>query len=243
MTEHDDHDTPRWQPGDQITLRYVGHSDAIVKWKPGKLLGWPYVVVEDRPDLLALWMPAGTRMHRVDMADWSHLPPQVHGDHPYDEFRRGDVLRLMPPGARYSVWFHWSPQSPHEFLGWYVNLDSPHVRTSIGVDTTDDILDVVVMPDFQWWWKDEDQLPRWTNLEVYTPQEVEQFYVTGRAVIEDIEARRFPFDGSYLDWRPDPAWGIPEVHPHWDRVPGYDVPLTHFRPLRGVAHPPPLGES
>ena len=46
-------DIERWAPGEQITLRYVGHSDGFVKWKPGKLLGWPYVVVEDRPDLLA----------------------------------------------------------------------------------------------------------------------------------------------------------------------------------------------
>lgn len=67
--------------------------------------------------------------------------------------------------------------------------------------------------------------------------------MTGRAIIGDIEARRSPFDGSYLDWRPDPAWRIPEVHPHRGRMPGYDVPLTHFHPLRGGAHPPPLDES
>ena len=26
------------------------------------------------------------------------------------------------------------------------------------------------------------------------------------AVIGDVEGRRFPFDGSWLDWRPDPGW-------------------------------------
>lgn len=229
----------RWRPGDVITLRYVGHSDFHVRGRPGLLQGWPYVVVEDSEDLLALWMPVGTRMKRIDLADRSRpVADLVHGEHPYDAFRRGEVLRLMPVGARYSIWLHWAPQRPHEFLGWYVNLEAPFVRTPIGVDTTDDSLDVVVTPDLEWSWKDEHLAEGWIEAGVYTREETDQFFATGRGVIADIEARRFPFDGSWLAWRPDPAWPIPEVHPEWERYPGYDVPLTSGRRLHGVDHPP-----
>jgi hypothetical protein len=88
-------------------VRYVGHSDSRVRDKPGLLQGWPYVVVEDSDDLLALYMPVGTRMRLSDMADRARLLPDlVHGEHPHDEFRRGEVLRLMRPGDPYSVWLH-----------------------------------------------------------------------------------------------------------------------------------------
>jgi len=229
-----------WSPGDHITLRYVGHSHGRIEGRPGNLHGWPYLVVEDRPDLLALWMPVDTRMRLINMATWEPLPDMLHGHHPHDEFRRGEVLRLMRPGDRHSVWFHWSPQEPHQFLGWYVNLEAAYVRTPIGVDTTDDSLDIVVRPDLTWEWKDEQLVQHWIDLGVYTPEEFDQFYATGRDVLADVEARRFPFDGSYLDWRPDSAWAIPDVAPNWDRYPGYDTPLSTGRTLTGVADPPPL---
>lgn len=230
----------RWDVGTPITLRYVGHGDFRVRGKPGILQGWPYIVVEDSPDLLALWMPVGTRIERVDVSDRNRvLSDLVHGKHPHDAFRRGDVLRLMPVGAAYSVWLHWSSAPPGDFLGWYVNLEAPFVRTPIGVDTTDDSLDIVVTPELEWRWKDDQFAEGWIAAGVYTREETERIAETGRRVIADIEARRFPFDGAWVDWRPDPAWGIPEVHPEWDRFPGYDLPLSTGRRLIGVDHPPP----
>jgi hypothetical protein len=221
-----------WNPGDHITLRYVGHHDGRTRDRPGVLQGWPYIVAHDTPDLLALWMPVGTRMRMVDMADRSRVVRDlVHGEHPHEEFRRGEVLRLMQPGKPYSIWLHWSPQPPHDFLGWYVNLEAPFVRTSIGVDTTDNSLDLVVLPDYSWQWKDEHLTQRWIDLGTYTREETDQFFVHGREVIADVEARRFPFDGSWLDFRPDGSWDIPTVVPGWDTLPGYDLPLTTGRRL------------
>ena len=83
-----------WNRGDRITLRYVGHSHRTVPGRPGVLQGWPYIVVEDKPGLLGLWIPVGTRMKRVDLADPSRpLADFIHGEHPTDEFRRGECLR------------------------------------------------------------------------------------------------------------------------------------------------------
>lgn len=218
-----------WKPGDHVTLRYVGHSDATVQGRPGLLMGWPYVVAEDRADLLALWMPIGTALRRIDMADWDRVIP--------DEPWRLQVLRLMQPGKPYSIWQFWSAPPEHRFLGWYVNLEAPYARTPIGVDTTDDVLDVAVSPDLSWRWKDEDTIEQWIAAGVYTREEFDEIYEHGREAIADVEARRFPFDGSMVDWRPAADWGIPDIHPEWHRVPGYDLPLSTGRRLAGVHHP------
>jgi len=217
----------RWQRGDQITMRYVGHSHRHVRGRPGVLQGWPYVVVKDTPDMLALWMPVGTRMKRVDMADRTNqLNDHIHGEHPADEFRRGECLRLMLPGKPYSIWLHWSQNSPHRFTGWYVNLEAPFVRTEIGVDTTDNSLYLVVMPDLTWRWKDADMALEWVSVGVFTQAQTDGFFADGNSVIEIAQQRRFPFDGSFADWAPGPGWGIPTVHPEWTDVPGYDLNLT-----------------
>ena len=200
------------------------------------LQGWPYIVVEDTPSLLALWIPVGARMKRVDLADRNiPLKDLIHGEHPADEFRRGDCLRLMLPGMPYSIWLHWSRTPPRRFTGWYVNLEAPFVRTDIGVDTTDNSLDVVVMPDFTWRWKDAAMAWDWVTVGVYTQAQTEKFFADGKDVVGMAQQRRFPFDGSFADWAPDPEWNIPTVHPEWARVPGYDLNLTTGNRLNIVA--------
>src|SRR5262249_27686341 len=159
------------------------------------------------------------------------------------------TLRLMFPGRPHSVWLFWGVErelgaaaahfhawelareeraraagrdrlAAWDFLGYYVNLEAPFVRTAIGVDSSDNSLDVVVNPDLTWHWKDEDSMPLWVERGVFTPEDVEQFYRDGREAIALVESRAFPFDGSYVDWRPDPAWDLPTVHPSWRTLEG-----------------------
>jgi hypothetical protein len=210
----------------------VGHSDGTVPQKPGLLVGYPYIVAEDRPDLLALWIPIGTAVSRVDLADRNRAIP--------DEAWRLSVLRLMQPGKPYSIWQFWSAPPEHRFLGWYVNLEASFARTPIGVDTTDDVLDVVVSPDLTWRWKDEHIVEQWITAGVYTAEEFERIYEHGMQAIADVEAHRFPFDHSLTGWEPEGHWGIPRIHPDWHRFPGYDLPLSTGRRLVGVDHPPDL---
>jgi hypothetical protein len=242
----------RWQPGDQITLRYTGIHDGKVRDRPGLMHGFAHYVVEDRDDLLALWMPAGAERRFIDLADRSQTVEPV--------VWKLDTVRLMFPGKAYGIFMFWTAGSgawwneaaaepqvgffrrnydrpPGTFLGWYVNLEAPFVRTAIGVDTSDNSLDVVVAPEFAWRWKDEDQTQHWEDMGVFTRADTESFYAAGREVIADVEARRFPFDGSYLDYRPDPQWGIPQFHTDWDRVSGYDITHTTGRRLAGIDHP------
>ncbi len=51
------------------------------------------------------------------------------------------VLEKYRGSAAYSVIRTWC-ESDLRFNGWYVNLESPWVRTTVGFDSRDDILDV-----------------------------------------------------------------------------------------------------
>jgi hypothetical protein len=183
-------------------------------------------------------MPVGTRLKFVDLADRGRtVLDQVHGEHPYLEFRRGEVLRLMREGTESSIWLHWSNDDERHFLGWYVNIEGAYVRTPIGVDTTDLSIDVVVWPDRTWEWKDDEHQHRWEELGVFTLDETRRIRAEGQRVIADVEARRPPFDGTYLDWRPPSAWveaPPPEVHPDWDLYPDPAFPLFTRRRLAGL---------
>ena len=100
------------------------------------------------------------------------------------------------------------------------------MRTDIGVDTTDHSLDLVIKPDFTWQWKDDDIAQQWVDLGVYTQAHTDQFFADGAAVIEMAKRRLFPFDGSFRDWEPSPAWPVPTVRPGWEDIPGFDLNLT-----------------
>jgi hypothetical protein len=256
-----------WNPGDHITLRWVGHRSwldeknehdrtGVVTEKPGLLQAWPHVVVEDTPELLALSLPQGTPTEIIDLA-------QPKSDRVHTTWGV-DTVRLMFPGKAYSIRLEWTPdpyeerpkkpqalyaEQPdpsayyrqrshpfagipeHTFRGWVVNLEAPFVRTSIGVDSTDGALDVLVAPDYTWRWKNEQYMPTLVDLGIYREQDVEAFRAAGEDAIKLIESRQFPFDGSYLDWHAPSDWTIPQAQPGWERVPGYSINLMTGRSI------------
>ena len=112
------------------------------------------------------------------------------------------------------------------FLGWYVNLEAPFRRTPIGMDTTDNTLDVVVDPQRRWRWKDADLLAARVEAGLTFPEEAAAFRVEGERVIAAIETRASPFDDGWTGWRPPPDWAAPPLPPGWDSLPGADVDLN-----------------
>ena len=61
------------------------------------------------------------------------------------------VLKLHRFGTHHSIWHL-------REAGWYVNLEEPWRASSLGWDTRDLALDIVVSRDGSWRWKDEDHL-------------------------------------------------------------------------------------
>ncbi|MCA9856986.1 MAG: DUF402 domain-containing protein, partial [Dehalococcoidia bacterium] len=129
----------RWQPGDEVVLRYITRQE-----RPG--MSWPARVVEDRDDLLALFIPNGavTKQWRGVRDSMGQPVTRELVDIPW----RRDTLRLMYPGEDYSIWLSWRDEDGERvFHGYYINVEEPFRRTPIGVDTNDHTLDVVVQPD------------------------------------------------------------------------------------------------
>lgn len=188
------------------------------------------VVVSDDDRGLLVWVARGApvgslashdgrTIRSMPFAEWVTLAHRVH-PHPWNG---PGVLKLMPPGAHHSVW--WFRDEAGAFTGWYVNLEEPAVRWDdgalAGVDMRDQDLDIVVAPDRTWRWKDVDEFTeRLAYPEHYWVPDPDAVWAEGRRVVARIEAGGFPFDGTWCDFAPDPAWAVPARLPDgWDRPP------------------------
>lgn len=181
----------------------------------------PAIVVSDRPDLIELFAPVGYMGLRRTLADGSLMPRVVSAerfagfDHALTPSWRsgGDGLLLVRPGDLHAVHLSWSTGGA--VARFYVNLQSPLQRTSTGFATTDHFLDIVVDADRSWRWKDEDELRQALHVGRISRHDAEAVRADGESVIADIEARRWPFDDTYQNWAPDPAWPIPAIPDDW----------------------------
>ena len=178
--------------------------------------GRPFVLVEDEPDMLVMFMPAGTRwikpvtlsggLLRIPKEEWKLAEARI----PIH------MLVFARPGADHSIRMIWA-EPEFKFVRWYVNLEQPLARTKIGFDYMDHVLDIVVNPDFSGWkWKDEDELQEAIELGLLSCIRADQLRTEGMRVLKMIEEREHPFDGSWLDWCPDPHWQSPELPQGWN---------------------------
>jgi len=78
-------------------------------------------------------------------------------------------------------------------------------RVPAGFDTADHVLDLQVAPDMTWSWKDEHEMAEAIRIGRFSQAEARAIRSAGERVIPVIEARQWPFDGSLVGWRPDPA--------------------------------------
>ncbi|HEY2795157.1 MAG TPA: DUF402 domain-containing protein, partial [Micromonosporaceae bacterium] len=123
------------------------------------------------------------------------------------------------PERDHSVWWFFEPDG--SFAGWYVNLESPTRRWANGTDILDHALDIWVEPDRTWSWKDEDELTeRSGHPSFWSRSEAERIRAAGERLVPDIEAGRFPFDGTLTDFRPDASWAPSTLLPGWDTLRG-----------------------
>lgn len=198
-------------PGQIIQRRYV--RDDRYTWVQ------PMRVVADDDGGLLLWHPVGSDWARLVDADGN-----TQHELPVDRMRDPrlkpmtwegyDILVLMPPDAAYSVWWFFSDGL---FVGWYVNLEDPYVRRPDGVDSVDLVLDIRVLPDRSWSWKDEDEFAELTGHPLYfDASKAAAVRAEGESVVRLVEAGAFPFDGTYADFRPDPSWSALRLPEGWD---------------------------
>ncbi|MEO3924582.1 DUF402 domain-containing protein [Micromonosporaceae bacterium B7E4] len=195
-------------------------------------IGWvrPARVVSDDDRGLLLWVARGTQVASEVTADGRGMRTM-----PFTEWVAAStyrlrvaswagppVLKFLPAGADHSVWFF--RDAADRFANWYVNLEEHGVRWDdgelAGVDVVDQDLDVVVWPDHTWEWKDEGEFAeRLAVPEHYWVPDPAAVRAEGERVIKIAESAQFPFDGTWCDFVPDPAWTAPDLPPGWDRPP------------------------
>jgi hypothetical protein len=220
MTSRSDPPPPRFEPG-QVILHRQFTGDRLVFVRAVR------VVAHDERGL-QLWIPHGTPMSATMTADGRGLRDMpfaewvlVERELTHMTWRGPSIFMFMPPGAGHSVLFFWHPADT--FYGWYVNLEEPGVLWSdgeaAGIDICDQDLDMWVNPDRTWEWKDEHELAeRLGYPDHYWVADEAAVWAEGRRVAAQIEAGAFPFDGTWTDFRPDPAWELPSELPKgWDR--------------------------
>lgn len=197
-------------------------------------LAWVRVmrVVSDDERGLLLWIAPGSpvlslraddgrTIRSMPFAEWITRQRQLATG----SWEGAGVLKLIRPGAAHSVWWFWTDAGG--FNGWYVNLEEPAVRWDdgdlAGVDIVDQDLDICVEPDRSWLWKDEHELTERLRFpEHYWVSDPDAVRAEGNRVIPLIEQGLFPFDGTWCDFTPDPAWLEPPVlSAGWERPRAY----------------------
>lgn len=200
-----------FEPGSQIVLRET--------WKGRVWEARAAIVVEDAPERTLLYVSprspkkraswSNGQTMRFPVRDWILASARSSNRH---------VLSFAWPDRSHGVLLSWDGDSG-EFNQWYVNLQTPLQRTSLGFDATDHILDVVVEPDRSYRFKDDDELEEAVTAGLFTADDVDAFHAERERIVAAISARTEPFDDSYLAWKPDAAWGVPALLDGWDTEP------------------------
>lgn len=203
-----------FKKGDRVVIREI--------WQGRVWSARPIIVEQDTPELLALYLPSGTPYKQPRTLDGEDVTPltRVQGkwllvDNVWPE--EGEYLRLVIPGEPYSVLYFWL-EKHNIHRDWYINLEDPLYRTSIGFDFMDQLLDIIVKPDLSGWhWKDEDEFQEAQELGLISPEKARVMRVEGEKVVEMLLSGKSVFNG-WEHWKPDPAWKIPTLPEGWDRV-------------------------
>lgn len=205
--------SPRpWSPGDQIVLREI--LDGRI-WTAR-----PATVAVARDDLTAVYLAPDTefRVPQVTQrADFLRRMRDGWDLGPY-AWTRARMLHLLYPDVGHAIHLWWLPPD-WEFGGWYINLQEPIRQTSLGFDSMDHLLDVVIDPDLSWHWKDEEELEDAVLLGIIDPAQAAAIRAEGERVIQRLEERLPPFCDGWERWQPDPAWPVPALPDGWDRLP------------------------
>ena len=207
-----------WSQGDTIVLQEV--------WQGRVWAARPMTVVSDDGDSVALWFPKGTRW-KAPTTPPTRPREATRGERLATCLKHGDwifhdaawdvsTLAFMREGDWHALWISWLEGGEH--LGWYVNLQEPFHRTRHGFETMDLALDLIIDPDRTWRWKDEDELEHFVERGVFDSETATRIREEGLRIARRAERNEPPLNGSWPEWRPDPAWGSPELPQGWDKL-------------------------
>jgi hypothetical protein len=208
----------RWERGNLIVRREVlglapiSSNAPAPEWRGRAWQALPVHVVEDSDDALVTYIAPGAEIGFAD-GRW----PTRDGKHPWSGRRHWEghgVLMVQKPGEHHAVWHFWTGPE-RAFACWYINLQTAFVRTAAGYDTQDLELDIVMLPDGSWSFKDLELLDDRIAEGRFSSELVEWVVALGEELGADLDAGTRWWDPSWADWTPDPEWERPSLPPGW----------------------------
>ncbi|MCL4303262.1 MAG: DUF402 domain-containing protein [Anaerolineae bacterium] len=202
-----------WPKGSEIVYREI--------WRGKVWTARPVTVIQDTPNLTALYLCSGTQWKICtppdDSTDLLHCKLTENWRLADTVWSLGDTLFLINPGEAHAVHVMWAEK--RIFVGWYINLQEPLRRTRIGFDFMDQDLDIMVKADLsEWVWKDEASFQRHQEEGIFSVEEAREIRAEGERVIGHIRTKVAPFSEDWPNWIPPPEWSIPRLPEDWDKL-------------------------
>jgi len=208
-----------WNYGEVVALRgMIGQRPWIVQ---------SCLLVKDTPQEVALLLLPGAEcimpesyIHRNHddgyiWKRWQESRATVWNQVPFT-WQTNRFLILLEPQKYYASIYIWEHAS-NVFQCYYINFQLPFARSHCGFDTLDLDLDIVVAPDLSWQWKDVDEYERGINDGGILPAWVQSIESAQPEIFEKIEKKKYPLDGAWLNWQPNPDWSPPGLPSDWEK--------------------------
>ena len=205
-------------------------------WKPGDIVAWrgiyrdqvwyaqTVIVVKDTPaEVVVALLPGAECIMPEGYVDGKdgHKRRWNFKDKDWEKqnylWRNNRLLLLLEPQKYYSTICFWNGGS-NQFLCYYINFQLPFQRSHCGIDTLDLDLDLIINPDFSFEWKDVDDYQKAIDQEIILPEWTREIDLAKKEILDKLEKRQYPYDGSWLNWMPVPAWSPPKLPKNWDKI-------------------------
>jgi protein associated with RNAse G/E len=205
-----------WNPGDVITWRGVYRAQI---WH-----AMPTFVIKDTQKELVLALVPGSDC----MVEENYARGKKNGKRRWhfkeENWKLADftwhtnrLLFILEPAKYYSTILFWH-HDRNEFVGYYINFQLPFTRNDSGINTLDLELDIDIEPDLSFKWKDLDDYMQGIEAGVILRDWVNEIEIAKKEILDRLGKRDYPFDGTWLDWLPDPAWSPPVLPANWDKI-------------------------
>ncbi len=203
----------RFQPGRTVLLR--GIQQGRVRYAQ------PRIVIQDEPDMVVLYTRTGFWWKMPVALDGSRSGPAtiltgnwVLKDNQWQNLNR---LTMKNPLSSYSAEIFYNA-ADNSVRCWYINMEEPFQRTTLGFDCLDLMLDIVAAPDLSTWrWKDEDELEEAARFGVISSAKADELRHEGEKAIHWLQSGKSPFN-EWIRWTPDPLCPIPVLPEGWDII-------------------------
>jgi hypothetical protein len=205
-----------WEDGMSVLYQEI--------WANELLTARPVTVAADNAGIVALYSHPKTRFRSSAIGSARYGMPLdqriaamvAQRERSYAERTASDSHVLVVTADHHwsALWLFWTDDWKHQC--WYVNLQQPIRRTERGIQIRDCALDLVVAPDRSWRWKDRDEFEALCRCKFFPDAVAERAMDEARRMIDAIERWDSPFADGWEQWRPDPAWSVPELPDDWN---------------------------